>query len=159
MNDEPDSFIEYLPIQDLQRIPILGRGSKHVCTGKCAVMAVIVFWFPDTANAFVDTGVLGALYQTPEGVVSMTTYLDIQRAVDELIKQHGADAPIHTSIRADEMLKAGDPNRKAVQTLVEEHLGAKQNQRLLIWSLLCVEEWCHAFPGVAAKGARRGVAS
>jgi len=34
---------------------------------------------------------------------------------------------------------------KAVQALVNEHVDGKQNRRLLIWSLLYVEEWCDTF--------------
>lgn len=33
----------------------------------------------------------------------------------------------------------------AVQELVEEHLEGKQNRRLLIWSLLNVDQWCRQF--------------
>ena len=33
----------------------------------------------------------------------------------------------------------------AVQALVREHLSGVQNRRLLIWALLAVENWCHAF--------------
>jgi len=32
-----------------------------------------------------------------------------------------------------------------VQTLVREHLDGRKNRRLLIWSLLCLEEWCRLF--------------
>ena len=38
----------------------------------------------------------------------MTSDLDIYRTANELIKQHGADAPIHAAMRADELLEAGD---------------------------------------------------
>lgn len=38
-------------------------------------------------------------------------------------------------------------NREAVQSLVSEHLEGKLNRRLLIWSLLCVEQWCQTFLG------------
>ncbi len=38
----------------------------------------------------------------------MTSDLDIYRTANELIKQHGEDAPIHAAMRADEMLEAGD---------------------------------------------------
>lgn len=34
---------------------------------------------------------------------------------------------------------------KAVQSLVNEHLEGKENRRLLIWSLLNVEQWCNHF--------------
>jgi asparagine synthase (glutamine-hydrolysing) len=33
----------------------------------------------------------------------------------------------------------------AVRELVEEHLSGRENRRLLIWSLLCVEQWCRTF--------------
>ncbi|MGH8612355.1 MAG: asparagine synthase (glutamine-hydrolyzing) [Gammaproteobacteria bacterium] len=36
-------------------------------------------------------------------------------------------------------------DRTTVQTLVREHLEGRQNRRLLIWSLLCLEEWCRLF--------------
>jgi len=36
-------------------------------------------------------------------------------------------------------------DREAIQALVNEHLDGKQNRRLLIWSLLNVEQWCERF--------------
>jgi asparagine synthase (glutamine-hydrolysing) len=36
-------------------------------------------------------------------------------------------------------------DRDAVRGLVEEHLAGRANRRLLIWSLLSVEEWCRTF--------------
>lgn len=44
----------------------------------------------------------------------MTSDLDIYRAANELIEQHGDEAPIHAAKRADEMLEAGDMDGKAV---------------------------------------------
>jgi len=38
-------------------------------------------------------------------------------------------------------------DREAVQALVNEHLEGKQNRRLLIWSLLNIENWCERFLG------------
>ncbi len=38
----------------------------------------------------------------------MTSDLDIYRSANELVKQHGEDAPIHAAMRADAMLEAGD---------------------------------------------------
>jgi asparagine synthase (glutamine-hydrolysing) len=32
-------------------------------------------------------------------------------------------------------------NKEMVTTLIEEHLSGKQNRRLLIWSLLCIDVW------------------
>ncbi len=34
--------------------------------------------------------------------------LDIYRAANVLVKQHGDDAPIHAALRADAMLEKGD---------------------------------------------------
>ncbi|MEG3436213.1 asparagine synthase (glutamine-hydrolyzing) [Pannus brasiliensis CCIBt3594] len=36
-------------------------------------------------------------------------------------------------------------DRQTIQNLVQEHLEGKQNKRLLIWSLLNVENWCEQF--------------
>jgi asparagine synthase (glutamine-hydrolysing) len=36
-------------------------------------------------------------------------------------------------------------DRDTVHGLVEQHLSGEENRRLLIWSLLSVEEWCHVF--------------
>jgi len=36
-------------------------------------------------------------------------------------------------------------DRKAVQALITEHLEGHRNRRLLIWSLLYLEEWCRQF--------------
>ena len=38
----------------------------------------------------------------------MTSDLDIYRAANLLIKQHGEDAPIHAAMRADVLMEAGD---------------------------------------------------
>jgi asparagine synthase (glutamine-hydrolysing) len=38
-------------------------------------------------------------------------------------------------------------DRRTLQELVTEHLEGKQNRRLLIWSLLNVEQWCERFLG------------
>ena len=38
----------------------------------------------------------------------MTSDLDIYRAANELIEQHGDDAPIRAAMRADAMLQKGD---------------------------------------------------
>jgi asparagine synthase (glutamine-hydrolysing) len=43
-----------------------------------------------------------------------------------------------------------------VRELVEEHLSGRANRRLLIWSLLSVEEWCRTF--LAGDRASAGVA-
>jgi asparagine synthase (glutamine-hydrolysing) len=45
-------------------------------------------------------------------------------------------------------------DRSSVQNLLMQHLEGKQNKRLLIWSLLCVNEWCEQFLGVQSKDAR-----
>ena len=40
--------------------------------------------------------------------------IDIYRTANELIKQHGEDAPIHAAMRTDELLDAGDLGGQAV---------------------------------------------
>ncbi len=40
--------------------------------------------------------------------------LDIYRAANLLVKQHGADAPTHAAMRADELLDKGDLDGYAV---------------------------------------------
>ena len=44
----------------------------------------------------------------------MTSNIDIYQTANELIKQHGDDAPIHAAMRADELLNAGDMDGQAV---------------------------------------------
>ena len=44
----------------------------------------------------------------------MTTGLDIYRTANLLIKQHGAEAPVHAAMRADAMLDKGDLDGQAV---------------------------------------------
>ena len=44
----------------------------------------------------------------------MTSNIDIYQTANELIKQHGGDAPIHAAMRADELLDAGDIDGQAV---------------------------------------------
>ena len=44
----------------------------------------------------------------------MTSDLDIYRSANELIKQHGEDAPIHAAMRADQLMEAGDMEDRAV---------------------------------------------
>ena len=44
----------------------------------------------------------------------MTANIDIYQTANELIKQHGDDAPIHAAMRADELLDAGDMDGQAV---------------------------------------------
>ncbi len=44
-------------------------------------------------------------------------------------------------------------DRATVTDLVDDHLSGRENRRLLIWSLLCFEEWCQTFlsPQFAAR--------
>jgi len=44
-------------------------------------------------------------------------------------------------------------DRAAVQALVEDHLAGRVNRRLLIWSLLCLEEWLRRFGAAAPRAA------
>ncbi len=44
----------------------------------------------------------------------MTSDIDIYRSANELIEQHGEDAPIHAAMRADELMEAADMEGRAV---------------------------------------------
>ncbi len=44
----------------------------------------------------------------------MTSDIDIYRSDNELIKQHGEDAPIEAAMRADELMETGDKEGRAV---------------------------------------------
>ncbi len=44
----------------------------------------------------------------------MTSDIDIYRSANELIKQHGEDAPSEAAMRADELMEAGDMEGEAV---------------------------------------------
>jgi hypothetical protein len=44
----------------------------------------------------------------------MVSDTDIYRSANELVKQHGEDAPIEAAMKADEMLEAGDLDGKNV---------------------------------------------
>jgi asparagine synthase (glutamine-hydrolysing) len=46
-------------------------------------------------------------------------------------------------------------DQDSVRALVSEHLDGKQNRRLLIWSLLNVEEWCRQYLTVPVSAASR----
>ena len=48
-------------------------------------------------------------------------------------------------------------DRETVRGLVEDHLSGRENRRLLIWSLLSVEQWCETF--LAGGGAPEGSAA
>ncbi len=61
--------------------------------------------------------------------------LDIYRAANVIIKQHGKDAPIHAAMRADAMLEAGDLGGYAVWKRI----------------LRAMEEWGRAEPGPGGK--------
>ncbi len=44
----------------------------------------------------------------------MTSDIDIYRSANELIEQHGEDAPIEAAMRADEFMEAGDMDGRAI---------------------------------------------
>ena len=44
----------------------------------------------------------------------LTSDIDIYRSANVLVKQHGAEAPIHAAMRADAMLEKGDLDGLAV---------------------------------------------
>jgi asparagine synthase (glutamine-hydrolysing) len=48
-------------------------------------------------------------------------------------------------------------DRSTIQCLVSDHLEGKVNRRLLIWSLLSVEQWCRTFLGGERGGMDNGI--
>ena len=60
----------------------------------------------------------------------MTSTLDIYRSANNLVQQHGEDAPIHAAMRADAMLETADLDGysvwqrivKAVKELLSQEL-------------------------------------
>jgi asparagine synthase (glutamine-hydrolysing) len=80
----------------------------------------------------------------------------IPTEVTERVKQ-GFSAPDASWFRGESIdyvrRRLFDPNariytfldRRAVQELVEDHVEGRENRRLLIWSLLNVEQWCEEF--------------
>jgi asparagine synthase (glutamine-hydrolysing) len=40
-------------------------------------------------------------------------------------------------------------DEKVVHAMISDHLEGKKNRRLLVWSLLSLEHWCRAFPGIS----------
>ena len=53
----------------------------------------------------------------------VTTNLEIYQAATLLVKSHSKDAPIHAAMRADELLKAGDLDGKAVWVRIMKAIG------------------------------------
>jgi asparagine synthase (glutamine-hydrolysing) len=80
----------------------------------------------------------------------------IPQQVAERVKQ-GFSAPdaswfkgdsieyVRRTIYDDDAPIYGFMDRRAVQTLVDDHLEGRENRRLLIWSLLSLIHWCHTF--------------
>ncbi len=63
----------------------------------------------------------------------MTSELDIYRSANELINQHGEEAPIEAAMRADELMEAGDMEGEAVWLRIGraiEELRQREPQRL-----------------------------
>ena len=48
--------------------------------------------------------------------MKVTSGLDIYRTANLLIKQHGAEAPVHAAMRADAMIEKGDRDGRAEMT-------------------------------------------
>ncbi len=47
----------------------------------------------------------------------MITNIDIYRFANELIEQHGEDAPLHAFMRSDELMETGDMDDGRRQTM------------------------------------------
>ena len=58
----------------------------------------------------------------------MTSDLDIYRSANELIKQHGEDAPILAAMRADELMETGDMDGRAVWLRIVKAIEELQSQ-------------------------------
>ena len=62
----------------------------------------------------------------------MTPNLENYQCANELIKQHGAEAPIHAAMRTDELLEAGDMDGqvvwKQILAAIEELLSKEPSQ-------------------------------
>ncbi len=59
----------------------------------------------------------------------MIAAIDIYRAADEFIKQHGEDAPLHAAMRAGQLMETGDMDGRAVWpriVMAIEELPAKE---------------------------------
>ena len=56
----------------------------------------------------------------------MTSDIDIFRAANLLVKQHGEDAPIEAAMRADAMLEKGDLDGYAVWQRIVRAVGELQ---------------------------------
>ncbi len=54
--------------------------------------------------------------------------LDIYRSANELIKQHGADAPIEAAMRTDELAADGDMEGRAVWLRIVKAVEELQSQ-------------------------------
>ena len=80
----------------------------------------------------------------------MTSPIDIYRAANELIEQHGDDAPIEAAMRADGCLAAGDMEGEAVWLrvvkAVEELRQREPGDRAVHCRLLLA---CHQFSRLA----------
>ena len=46
--------------------------------------------------------------------MSISSELDIYRSAQALVREHGADAPIHAAMMADKMLERGDLDGRAI---------------------------------------------
>ena len=42
-------------------------------------------------------------------------------------------------------------DQATVRRLIEDHLSGRENRRLLIWSLLCFEQWCEIYLGASSQ--------
>ena len=61
-------------------------------------------------------------------MVPVTSDLDVYRAANELIEQHGEDAPIHAAMRADELMATGDMEGVAVWKRIVKAIEELQSQ-------------------------------
>jgi asparagine synthase (glutamine-hydrolysing) len=135
-NDLVD-FAQRLPVRfklrDLQRVVALNENEPGIKTkryfqqtrdGKLLLRKVMSRYVPDEIATQVKQGFSG-----PDSSWFRGDSIDYVREV-----LYSPDAAIYEYL---------DPT--GVRPLIEEHLAGRENRRLLLWSLLCLEHWFRAF--------------
>lgn len=91
---------------------------------------------------------------------AMARYLPVEVTTRE---KQGFSAPDASWFRGESidyvrrLLFSGDPmlyeylDRSTVEHLVDDHFAGRENRRLFVWSLVCLEHWCQIFLGNETK--------
>jgi asparagine synthase (glutamine-hydrolysing) len=137
LDNELVDFAQRLPVRfklrDLQRVVELNENEPARKTqryfektrdGKLLLRKVMSRYVPDEIANQVKQGFSG-----PDSSWFRGDSIDYVRDV-----LYSPDAAIYEFLQPD-----------GVQMLVNEHLEGRENRRLLLWSLLCMEHWCRTF--------------